>query len=46
MHKTDFKDLPETPEEVAQAAAMLGANAAHLARLLKLNPYAGVPKEG
>ena len=46
MHKTDFKDLSETPEEVAQTAAMLAANAAHLARLLKSETYPGVPKEG
>ena len=44
MHKTDFKDLPQVPEEVAQAAAMLASNAAHLAGLLKGAPYPGVPE--
>jgi hypothetical protein len=41
MQKTDFKDLPETPEKVKQAAAMTASNAAHLARLLKQNGYPG-----
>ena len=41
MHKTDFKDLPQVPEAVAGTAAMLAANAAHLARLLKTDPYRG-----
>ncbi|HSO46624.1 MAG TPA: NAD(P)H-dependent oxidoreductase [Rhizobiaceae bacterium] len=41
MHKTDFKDLPQVPEAVASTAAMLAANAAHLARLLKTDPYRG-----
>lgn len=38
---TDFKDLPETPEKVAKTAAMVAANAAHLATLLKTNPLPG-----
>ena len=42
MHKTDFKDLPKIPDAVAQGAAMLAANAAHLANLLKQQPYPGV----
>jgi len=42
MHKTDFKDLPQVPEAVAQGAAMLAANAAHLAHLLKSDAYPGV----
>ena len=44
MHKTDFKDLTEVPEAVAQGAAMLASNAAHLARLLKSEAYPGVPQ--
>jgi len=39
MQKTDYKDLPEIPEKVAQATATAAANAAHLARLLKERPY-------
>lgn len=42
MHKIDFKDLPKVPDEVQQSAAMLAANAAHLASLLKDRPYPGV----
>lgn len=42
MHKTDFKDLPNVPDAVQQGAAMLASNAAHLANLLKANPYPGV----
>ena len=44
MHKIDFKDLPKIPDAVAQGAAMLAANAAHLANLLKQQPYPGVPQ--
>jgi len=44
MHKTDFKDLPEVPDAVQQGAAMLAANAAHLASLLQPHPYPGVPQ--
>ncbi len=43
MQKTDLKDLEMVPEKVTQTAAMVAANAAHLARLLKAQPYAGVP---
>jgi multimeric flavodoxin WrbA len=43
MHKTDFKDLPKVPDAVAQGAAMLASNAAHLATLLKESAYPGVP---
>lgn len=39
MHKTDYKDLDETPTETASATKSLAANAAHLARLLKGQPY-------
>lgn len=41
MGSTDFKDLPETPDKVLKTAAMVAANAAHLARLLKANPLPG-----
>ncbi|MXO85508.1 NADPH-dependent oxidoreductase [Altererythrobacter aurantiacus] len=41
MHGTDFKDLDKTPEKVDQTAGMVADNAAHLARLLKDNPYPG-----
>jgi multimeric flavodoxin WrbA len=42
MHTTDFKDLREVPAAVAQGAAMLASNAAHLARLLQEHEYPGV----
>jgi multimeric flavodoxin WrbA len=42
MHKTDFKDLPQIPEAVRQGAAMLAANAVHLATMLKERPYPGI----
>lgn len=42
MGKTDFKDLPEVPEKVAETVAMAASSAAHLARLLKAEPYPGV----
>ena len=45
MHKTDFKDLPKIPDNVQGLAAMLAANAAHLAQLLQSKPYAGVPSD-
>ena len=41
MGSTDFKDLDETPDKVSQTAAMVAGNAAHLAGLLKDNPYPG-----
>lgn len=41
MGKTDFKELPNIPEKVEQTAAMLASNAAHLAGLLKREPYPG-----
>ena len=44
MHKTDFKELADVPEAVAEGAAMLASNAVHLARLLKDNAYPGVPQ--
>ena len=42
MHKTDFKDLPKTPDKVLETAAMAASNAAHLAQLLKDVNYPGV----
>ena len=42
MQKTDFKDLPKVPDPVQQGAAMLAANAAHVAKLLQQQPYPGV----
>lgn len=44
MHSTDFKDLPKVPDPVAQTAAMLASNAAHLASVLQERGYPGVPK--
>jgi multimeric flavodoxin WrbA len=43
MEKTDYKDLPETPEAVAQANATLVRNAVHLARVLAERPYPAPP---
>jgi multimeric flavodoxin WrbA len=39
MQKTDYKDLDQTPTEVAQTTATLARNTAHLARLLRGEPY-------
>ena len=39
MEGTDFKDLDEVPEPVQQATTSAATNAAHLARLLKSQPY-------
>lgn len=41
MGSTDFKDLATTPEPVAKTAKMVAGNAAHLARLLKDQPFPG-----
>lgn len=41
MGKTDFKELPQIPEKVEETAAMVASNAAHLAGLLKREPYPG-----
>jgi multimeric flavodoxin WrbA len=46
MGRTDLKDLEKVPDKVTQTAAMVAANAAHLARLLKAQPYLGVPSPG
>jgi hypothetical protein len=45
LHKTDFKDLPKVPDNVAGLAGILAADAVHLANLLRQNPYPGVPKQ-
>jgi multimeric flavodoxin WrbA len=42
MQSTDFKDLPQVPDKVRKTAAMLAANAAHLAGLLKDASYQGI----
>lgn len=39
MHGTDFKDLPEVPDQVAQTTATVARHGAHLARLLRQAPY-------
>jgi multimeric flavodoxin WrbA len=39
MQGVDYKDLDETPEMVAATTAKLAANAAHLATLLRADPY-------
>jgi multimeric flavodoxin WrbA len=41
MGKVDFKDLPAVPDKVAGTAAMAASSAAHLARLLRGEPYPG-----
>lgn len=41
MGSTDFKDLDRIPAKVSETAAMVAGNAAHLAALLKKNPYPG-----
>lgn len=40
METTDYIDLPSTPETTASATATAARNAAHLATLLKSEPYA------
>ncbi|GHA68540.1 flavodoxin family protein [Cognatilysobacter bugurensis] len=46
MGGTDFKDLDGIPDKVEQTARALASNAAHLARLLKAQPYPGIaPKQ-
>jgi multimeric flavodoxin WrbA len=37
-----YTDLKRTPKAVAETTAMLAANTAHLARLLKKHPYPGM----
>ena len=41
MQSKDFKDLPKVPDPTQQTAAMLARNAAHVANLLKQEPYPG-----
>ncbi|MFS0736980.1 NAD(P)H-dependent oxidoreductase [Sphingomonas sp. 1P06PA] len=41
MGSVDFKDLDATPKKVSETAKMVAGNAAHLARLLKDEPYPG-----
>jgi multimeric flavodoxin WrbA len=41
MGSTDFIDLKDVPEKVADAIAMLARNTAYLANLLKEKPYPG-----
>jgi multimeric flavodoxin WrbA len=42
MKKVDYKDLPTTPQEVADATKAMASNAAHLARVLKSGNYPAV----
>ena len=42
MGKVDFKGLSGIPDKIAQTAAMVAANAAHLATALNSGPYPGV----
>ncbi|MBO1335706.1 flavodoxin family protein [Streptomyces sp. VRA16 Mangrove soil] len=39
QHGTDYQDLGETPEAVADTTHTLAANTVHLAKLLKEHPY-------
>lgn len=39
MHTVDYKDLDDIPDQVASTTATLASNAAHLADLLRTNPY-------
>ncbi|NYF09510.1 multimeric flavodoxin WrbA [Leifsonia sp. AK011] len=39
MQTTDYRDLEETPEEVANATLLAATNATHLAGVLKEHPY-------
>ncbi len=41
MGSVDFKDLDKSPKKVIETAKMVANNAAHLAGLLKANPYPG-----
>ncbi len=41
MQRTDYKDLKDTPEEVAVATSMLASNVVHLAELFSEHPYPG-----
>lgn len=46
MGKVDFKDLKRVPDKVNETVEMAAASAAHLAELLKAEPYPGVKQEG
>ena len=39
MQTVDYRDLDETPEEVAIATATLARNTAHLAQVLRESPF-------
>jgi multimeric flavodoxin WrbA len=39
MHTTDYQDLPATPEKTAGTTRTVAVHAAHLARLLRSDPY-------
>lgn len=41
MGSKDFKDFDEAPDKVTETAKMVAGNAAHLAGLLKADPYPG-----
>lgn len=41
MHKTDYKDLQETPQQVATTTKSMATNLAYLVKLLKSNNYPG-----
>jgi multimeric flavodoxin WrbA len=41
MGRTDFKDLPTVPDKIAATTKAAASNAAHLARQLNAEPYAG-----
>jgi multimeric flavodoxin WrbA len=45
MGKTNYVDLPKTPEKVDRVTRMLASNAAHLAARLKESRYPGVPQK-
>ena len=45
MHETDFNELPKIPDDVQGLAGILGANAVHVANLLKSQPYPEVAKQ-
>ena len=44
MGSVDYKDLKEPYDKTVQTTKMLAINAAHLAKLLKANPYPGMDK--
>lgn len=41
MGSVDFKDLKKTPKKVTEAARLAASNVAHVAQVLKDNPYPG-----